>query len=36
MISISAGIRGLQVVVAPDGYLRVVDARAVAIAKEKG
>ena len=36
VISISAGMRGLQVLLAPDDYIRVVDARVVPIAKEKG
>jgi Cys-tRNA(Pro)/Cys-tRNA(Cys) deacylase len=36
VISISAGMRGLQVVLAPDDYIRVVDARVVPIAKNKG
>ena len=36
VISISAGMRGLQVLLAPDDYIRVVDAMVVPIAKEKG
>ena len=35
VISISAGMRGLQVLVAPGDYIRVVDARVVPIAKDK-
>jgi Cys-tRNA(Pro)/Cys-tRNA(Cys) deacylase len=35
VISISAGMRGLQVLLAPDDYIRVVDARVVAIAQDK-
>jgi Cys-tRNA(Pro)/Cys-tRNA(Cys) deacylase len=35
VISISAGMRGLQVLLAPDDYIRVVDARVVPIAKDK-
>jgi Cys-tRNA(Pro)/Cys-tRNA(Cys) deacylase len=34
-ISISAGTRGLQVLIAPDDYLRVVEARVAPIAKDK-
>ena len=36
VISISAGMRGLQVLLAPDDYIRVVDAMVVPIAKDKG
>src|SRR4051812_43232271 len=36
VISISAGARGLQVLLAPDDYIRVVEARVAAIAKDKG
>jgi Cys-tRNA(Pro)/Cys-tRNA(Cys) deacylase len=36
VISISAGVRGLQVLLAPDDYIRVVDAQVASIAKEKG
>jgi Cys-tRNA(Pro)/Cys-tRNA(Cys) deacylase len=35
VISISAGMRGLQVLLAPEDYIRAVDAQAVAIAKGK-
>jgi Cys-tRNA(Pro)/Cys-tRNA(Cys) deacylase len=35
VISISAGMRGLQVLIAPDDYIRVVDARVAPIAKDK-
>ena len=35
VISISAGMRGLQVLVAPDDYVRAVDAKVAPIAKEK-
>jgi Cys-tRNA(Pro)/Cys-tRNA(Cys) deacylase len=35
VISISAGMRGLQVLLAPDGYIRAVSARVVPIAKGK-
>ena len=35
VISISAGMRGLQVLLAPDDYIRVVVARVVPIAKDK-
>jgi Cys-tRNA(Pro)/Cys-tRNA(Cys) deacylase len=35
VISISAGLRGLQILIAPDDYIRVVDARIVPIAKDK-
>jgi Cys-tRNA(Pro)/Cys-tRNA(Cys) deacylase len=35
LISISAGIRGLQVLIAPDDYIRVVEAKVVPIAKDK-
>jgi Cys-tRNA(Pro)/Cys-tRNA(Cys) deacylase len=35
VISISAGMRGLQVLIAPDDYIRVVDAKVVPIAKDK-
>jgi Cys-tRNA(Pro)/Cys-tRNA(Cys) deacylase len=34
-ISISAGLRGLQILIAPDDYIRVVDARVAPIAKDK-
>src|SRR3954453_21977797 len=36
VISISAGVRGLQVLLAPDDFIRVVDAGIAAIAKDKG
>ena len=36
VISISAGMRGLQVLIAPDDYIRVTNAKVVAIAKDKG
>ena len=36
VISISAGLRGLQIFLAPDDYLRAVEARVVPIAKVKG
>ncbi len=36
VISISAGMRGLQVFLAPADYLRVTGARVAAIAKDKG
>jgi len=35
VISISAGIRGLQILLAPQDYIRAVNARVVAIAKPK-
>jgi Cys-tRNA(Pro)/Cys-tRNA(Cys) deacylase len=35
VISISAGVRGLQVLLAPDDYVRAVSARVVSIAKGK-
>jgi Cys-tRNA(Pro)/Cys-tRNA(Cys) deacylase len=35
VLSVSAGMRGLQILLAPDDYIRVVDARVVPIAKEK-
>ena len=35
VISISAGIRGLQVLLAPDDYIRVTNARVTLIAKDK-
>jgi Cys-tRNA(Pro)/Cys-tRNA(Cys) deacylase len=35
-ISISAGMRGLQVVLAPDDYIRAVNAQVVPIARSKG
>ena len=35
VISISAGMRGLQVLLAPDDYIRAVDAKVVSIAKDK-
>jgi Cys-tRNA(Pro)/Cys-tRNA(Cys) deacylase len=35
VISISAGVRGLQILLAPDDYIRVVDAKVASIAKEK-
>src|SRR5690349_6702098 len=35
VISISAGVRGLQVLLAPDDYIRVTDARVAPIAKAK-
>src|SRR5215213_5835771 len=36
VMSVSAGVRGLQVLLAPDDYLRAVDAAIVPIAKDKG
>ena len=36
VISISAGLRGLQVLISPEDYIRAVDATVVAIAKDKG
>jgi Cys-tRNA(Pro)/Cys-tRNA(Cys) deacylase len=35
VISISAGLRGLQILLAPDDYIRVVDAKIAPIAKDK-
>ena len=35
LISISAGLRGLQILIAPDDYIRVVGARIAPIAKDK-
>src|SRR6516162_5586324 len=35
VISISAGLRGMQVLIAPDDYIRAVDARVAPIAKDK-
>jgi Cys-tRNA(Pro)/Cys-tRNA(Cys) deacylase len=35
VISISAGMRGLQVLLAPDDYIRVVEARVAPIARDK-
>jgi Cys-tRNA(Pro)/Cys-tRNA(Cys) deacylase len=35
VISISVGVRGLQILLAPDDYIRVVDAKVAPIAKEK-
>jgi Cys-tRNA(Pro)/Cys-tRNA(Cys) deacylase len=35
VISVSAGLRGLQVLLAPDDYIRIVNARVVPIAKDK-
>ena len=35
VISISAGLRGLQVLIAPDDYIRVTDAKLAPIAKDK-
>jgi hypothetical protein len=35
VISISAGIRGLQIPIALDDYIRVVDAKVAPIAKNK-
>ena len=35
VISISAGLRGLQILIAPDDYIRAVDAQVAPIAKEK-
>ncbi len=35
IISISAGVRGLQVFIAPDDYIRAVNARLVPIARDK-
>ena len=36
VISISAGMRGLQILIAPDTYIRVVVAKVAPIAKGKG
>jgi Cys-tRNA(Pro)/Cys-tRNA(Cys) deacylase len=36
VVSISAGVRGLQVLLAPDDYIRAVGARIAAIARGKG
>jgi Cys-tRNA(Pro)/Cys-tRNA(Cys) deacylase len=36
VISISAGVRGLQILLAPDDYIRAVDAKFAPIAKDKG
>jgi Cys-tRNA(Pro)/Cys-tRNA(Cys) deacylase len=35
LISVSAGQRGLQILIAPDDYIRAVEAQAAPIAKEK-
>ncbi len=35
VISISAGVRGLQILIAPDDYIRVTNASIVALAKDK-
>jgi Cys-tRNA(Pro)/Cys-tRNA(Cys) deacylase len=35
VISVSAGLRGLQILIAPDDYIRAVGARVAAIAKDK-
>jgi Cys-tRNA(Pro)/Cys-tRNA(Cys) deacylase len=35
VISISAGVRGLQILIAPDDYIRVVNANVAPIAKDK-
>jgi Cys-tRNA(Pro)/Cys-tRNA(Cys) deacylase len=35
VISISAGTRGLQILMAPDDYIRIVDARVAPIARDK-
>jgi Cys-tRNA(Pro)/Cys-tRNA(Cys) deacylase len=35
VISISAGIRGLQVLLTPDDYIRVTEAKVAPIAKDK-
>jgi Cys-tRNA(Pro)/Cys-tRNA(Cys) deacylase len=35
VISISAGLRGLQVLLAPDDYIRVTDAKVAPLAKDK-
>jgi Cys-tRNA(Pro)/Cys-tRNA(Cys) deacylase len=35
VISISAGVRGLQVLLAPDDYIRMTNARVAPIAKDK-
>jgi Cys-tRNA(Pro)/Cys-tRNA(Cys) deacylase len=35
VISISAGVRGLQILLAPDDYIRVTEAKVAPIAKEK-
>jgi Cys-tRNA(Pro)/Cys-tRNA(Cys) deacylase len=35
VISISADVRGLQILLAPDDYIRVVDAKVAPIAKDK-
>jgi Cys-tRNA(Pro)/Cys-tRNA(Cys) deacylase len=35
VVSISAGARGLQVLIAPGDYIRITNARIAAIAKDK-
>ena len=35
VVSISAGMRGLQILLAPDDYIRVVNAKVAPIAKDK-
>ena len=35
VISISAGVRGLQILLAPDNFIRVTEAKLAAIAKDK-
>jgi len=35
VISISAGMRGLQILLAPDDYIRVTEAKVAPIAKDK-
>ena len=35
VISISAGMRGLQILIAPEDYIRITDAKVVPIAKDK-
>ena len=35
VISVSAGQRGLQILIAPDDYIRAVGAKVAAIAKDK-
>ena len=35
IISISAGVRGLQIFISPDDYIRAVSARLVPIARDK-
>ena len=36
VISVSAGVRGVQVILAPADYIKAVDARVASVAKPKG